>query len=336
MFELGPWVAASYPGMDLVRELQEVGGALTGIAEAITFLGDEEFYLLVFPLLYWSVRRRLGTEIGVMLLVSAGLNEVLKLAFHTPRPNFLAPELGLRHETSFGLPSGHSQNAVAVWGLLAARLRSRWWWLAAGVLIAALGWSRIQLGVHFLHDTLVGFAVGALLLAAFLRWRDPVVERFAAMRAGQRVWVLFGASQLLIGLGVLARVVLTPETVPASWTGIDPAEPPWSLAGVVTPAAALFGFGAGLVLVAERGGFDVGGAVWRRALRYPLGLVGVIVIWGGLDAAFPDGHDAVALSLRYLRYALTGLWIGGLAPLMFVRVGLAGRGGEDGDAAAAV
>ena len=304
--------------------------SLTDVAQAVTFLGDEEFYLLIFPLLYWSVRRRLGIEVGVILLLSAGLDEILKLAFHTPRPSFLEPEVGLRHETSYGLPSGHSQNAVAVWGLLAAQLRSRWWWVAAGLLILALGWSRLQLGVHFLGDTLVGFAVGALVLVAFLMWREPVTRWLAGRGPWRQVAAVFGVSLAMIGLGVLAQTLLAGDSVPETWVGIDPDEPPYSLAGVVTAASALFGFASGIVFVGARGGFDSGGAVWRRVVRYPVGLVGVLVFWAGLDAVFPDGYDAVAMTFRYVRYALTGFWIGGLAPLVFVRTGLASRPTTDG------
>jgi hypothetical protein len=48
-----------------------------------------------------------------------------------------------------------------------------------------------------------------------------------------------------------------------------------------------------------------------------------VVLWQGLGAVFPGGEEPLALLLRYLRYALVGAWVGGLAPLLFVRLGLA-------------
>ena len=43
----------------------------------------------------------------------------------------------------------------------------------------------------------------------------------------------------------------------------------------------------------------------------------------GLDMIFPEGDDLVALLIRYLRYALVGLWVAGLAPLVFIKLQLA-------------
>jgi hypothetical protein len=45
----------------------------------MTFLGDEEFYLLLLPLLYWASAAGWGLRLGVMLLLTAGVNNVLKL-----------------------------------------------------------------------------------------------------------------------------------------------------------------------------------------------------------------------------------------------------------------
>jgi hypothetical protein len=54
-----------------------------------------------------------------------------------------------------------------------------------------------------------------------------------------------------------------------------------------------------------------------------VGLIGVAVIVEGLGAVLPDGEHPLALAARYGRYALTGAWIAGLAPALFVRLGLA-------------
>jgi hypothetical protein len=58
-------------------------------------------------------------------------------------------------------------------------------------------------------------------------------------------------------------------------------------------------------------------------LRYVLGVIGVLVIWRGLDVIFPDGENLVALVFRYLRYGLVGLWVSALGPLVFLRLNLA-------------
>lgn len=308
--------------MDVVRVLQSGPPWLRDVAEVVTFLGDAEFYLLAFPLLYWSISRKLGLHLGMILLLSASLNAVLKLTFATPRPIFLDPELGAIGETSYGVPSGHSQNAVALWGLLAAEMRSRAWWVFSVTVILLLGWSRLQLGVHFPIDTVVGFTVGAALLVAYLRWREPVMTWFEQHSPTRQVGVAFALSLLIIGLAVIARVALTGGSVPTDWIGIDPEDPPYSLDAAVTATSALFGIISGIILLRQRGGFSSDGTWWRRALRYPIGLAGVAAIWLGLGAA-PTGDDVVRLVIRYIQYGLIGVWIGGLAPLLFITLRLA-------------
>lgn len=308
--------------MEVVRTLQGAPPWVTDVAEAITFLGDAEFYLLAFPLLYWSVSRRLGLHLGVILLLSASANAILKLGFATPRPVFLEPDLGLRAETSYGVPSGHAQNAVALWGLLAVELRSRWWWLFSGVMILTLGWSRLQLGVHFPIDTLIGFTVGAVLLALYVRLREPASVWFGQFSPWRRVGLALAASLGLIGLAVIARFALAGHTVPADWIGADPDHPPFNLDAAVTASSALFGILSGTVLLEQRGGFRTDGVWWRRALRYPIGIIGVGVLAFGLGIDAASG-DLRALVWLFVQYGLIGLWIGGLAPLLFIRLGLA-------------
>jgi hypothetical protein len=58
--------------------------------------------------------------------------------------------------------------------------------------------------------------------------------------------------------------------------------------------------------------------------RYLLGVVGVVIFWYVLGRLLPRGETLLAYSLRYLRYALVGLWVSGLAPALFIRLGLAG------------
>ncbi|MFA9443813.1 glycerophosphodiester phosphodiesterase family protein [Egicoccus sp. AB-alg6-2] len=310
-------------GVQLQRaaDLQAGPGWRTTVLHAVTFLGDEEFYLLAFPLLYWAVSRRLGVRLGVMLLATASINSIGKLVAVTPRPAFLDPSLERVPEATYGIPSGHAQNGAAVWGLLAVRLR-RWWVRVALVgLILAIGWSRIHLGAHFVEDILVGWAVGAILLVLFLLL-EPRVRRWAAAR-GPVEWVMAAvvASWTLILVGGLLSGRL--RGIDPGWPGLlDPAEAS-GFADVVTPAATLAGLAIGLALLLPRGGFDSGGPLGRRAGRVAVGLVGVVVLWQGLGALFPDGGDVVALVLRYLRYLLVGAWVGGLAPLLFVRLGLA-------------
>ena len=313
--------------LDRAERLQAELPWLTPIFQVLTFFGDEEFYILVFPILYWALSRRIGVRIAVMLLVSASLNGVLKLVWTTPRPSFFRPELGQVTETSFGLPSGHAQNAVSVWGALAVSLRRHWWAVVGLVaLILAIGWSRIHLGIHFLEDMLVGWSVGLVLLGLMV-WLEPrVVAWWQRNGTGERVLAGIVASLVFITPAVLLSRRLT--GVRFDWPAAPSPEELTGAAGVVLAAAGLAGFVAGLALIQRRGGFDHRGPVGQRVLRVLVGLVGVVVIWQGLGAVFPGGEDGLALTLRYVRYGLVGLWVSGVAPVLFVRFALAARGDE--------
>jgi glycerophosphoryl diester phosphodiesterase/membrane-associated phospholipid phosphatase len=310
----------------LVRaeRLQTEFGWLVPVMAAITFVGDEEFYLLGFPLLYWAVSRRWGVRLGVMLMASAGLNGVLKLCSSTPRPGFLAPEVARVDEHSFGLPSGHAQNGAAVWGLLASGARRPAARLGLVALVLTIGWSRIHLGAHMLEDVLVGWMVGVLLVVVFTRFEPRMRRWWARVTDTDRVLASLVASLALIGPASLLAGRLS--GVDLGWPGLADVAAVAGASAVVTPAATLAGLGIGLVILGRGGGFEVDGSFGRRTVRVLVGLVGVAVLWLGGGAVLPGGEEPLALVLRYLRYAAVGAWVGGVAPLVFVRLGLAPGG----------
>jgi hypothetical protein len=74
--------------------------------------------------------------------------------------------------------------------------------------------------------------------------------------------------------------------------------------------------------MASRGGFEASGALWQRAARYLVGLVGVLVIYAGLKAIFPSGDNLIAYAFRYVRYSFLGFWVFAGAPWTFARLRL--------------
>jgi membrane-associated phospholipid phosphatase len=309
-------------GIPIITWLQGLGDVFTSPMKFFTFLGTEEFYLLIMPAMLWCWDARLGFRIGLILLTSDGINGFFKIAFGSPRPYWVSSEVnGLSAETSFGLPSGHSQTAVAVWGRLAAWLRRRWAYIVLGLLIFFISISRLYLGVHFPTDVLLGWAIGGLLLWAFLRFEEPVRARLAGISVGAQILIAFLASIVVILLGVAALAI--GPVPPADWihaaSTADEVADPRSLEGMIASAGALFGLGAGGALLFAWDGFKASGAWWRRVLRYLVGVVGVAVIYFGLKEVLPEGIQI----LRYLRYALVAFWMAYLAPRTFVALRLA-------------
>ncbi len=312
----------------LVIAVQGLEDWLVPIMKFFSFLGSEEFFLLVMPALYWCVDAGLGLRVGFILLASTGLNNVLKLAFHGPRPFWVSSHVKpFAVETSFGMPSGHSQTAVGVWGTLAARLRRTWVWIAAAAVITLIGFSRVVLGVHFPQDVLAGWLIGGILLWAFQGFWTPVSIRLKKMTFGAQVTLAFAVSLAIILFGALANLVWTGWVMPQEWIvnaaangGVVP--DPLALSGLVSSAGSLFGLSFGVSWLAARGGYSASGPGVKRALRYVVGVVGVLVFWYGLGAVLPRGESLIPFMLRFIRYALVGAWISAGAPRLFEKLQL--------------
>jgi membrane-associated phospholipid phosphatase len=319
----------------LIRWVQGFGAWLQVPMDVASFMGTVEFYLLIMPALYWCWDNRLGLRLALMLVLTVGTNEALKLAFHVPRPYWVLPEgevQALSSEANFAFPSGHAQQAASLWGLLGNGLshRHRWVWAAVLLLILLNGLSRVYLAVHWVSDVLVGWAVGAVLLWAFLRWESAVTRWLQERRLAQQILISFLASLAVLGLSVLARASLAGWQVPLSWMENAVArtgEPinPLSLKNAVDVAGVLLGIGAGAAWMAQAEGFDTGGPVSKRLARYVLGLAGLLAVWFGLRTLFPEGESVTTYALRYGRSALVGAWVSAGAPALFLRLGLAER-----------
>lgn len=323
-------------GILLILWLQALGGWLAGPMQFFTFLGNEEFYLLVAPAVFWCFNPAVGLRLGISLMLSGGVYSALKLALHGPRPYWIDPNVQpLSSEASFGIPSGHAQNAVIFWGQLARSLRRNWAWVLAILLMALIGLSRLYIGVHFPSDVAAGWLVGILLLWLIVRLETPFLHWFREFPTTTQVTIALGASLVLILLSALARLALGDWQVPAEWIElagrVPEAKPinPLALSGAVTAAAVLFGMACGAILLERAGWLDVRGSAWQRLARYLLGLAGVVILWTGLDLIFPSGETLIALVFRFIRYASIGLWISYLAPLLFFRLKLAAPARSD-------
>jgi len=307
---------------------QNLGSWLKTPMEVFSLFGTENFFLLLLPALYWCMEAGIGLRVGIILLLSTSVNDALKMAFHGPRPYWYSTDvIGYASETSFGVPSGHAQIAFGVWGMLATSIRNWWGWLIAIIVILLIGISRLYLGVHFPHDVILGWLMGALLLWLVLRFWKPVTAWPKKMSLGQQILASFLSSLVLILFSL----------IPFLWLKITNWQPPqaWaeytkeavSMSVAFTTAGTLFGLLAGLAWFNHQGGFDANGPLWKRILRYVLGLIGVLVFYLGMKVLFglivTDAEAVPPYILRYIRYVLVGAWISAGAPWIFVKLKLA-------------
>lgn len=307
---------------EIVLDAQAYLGWAAPFWTAVTFTGSAAFFLLILPLVYWCVSPRLGLRLGLLLAISVGVNTSAKLLFATPRPYWVSPAVHpLATHPSFSMPSGHAQNAVPFWGLLAAWTGWKRWAVAgATALILLTGLSRVVLGVHFPGDVLVGWAIGALLLAGFL-WLERRVSAWAkgASWPAKIAALLAGAIALVVPTAGIVLFLQTP--LPPTWaeTTAHPLDP-YSMTPALLAAGALLGTGAGAAWTGTA--FRAGGGLKVRAARYLLGMLIAVLISTPLILAFWWAGGAPAWLLDLVLPAALGFWMAGGAPRLFVRAGL--------------
>lgn len=313
-------------GIALILVFQRMSPALDGIMEFFTFFGTVNFFMIFIPLIYWTINKRWGFRAFMVLLFSDIVGVSFKLWLHQPRPYWISEEVQLLQssgESSYGIISTHASNPPAVLGYLALQVRKRWMWIAAIAAPLLISFSRMYLGVHFPHDILAGWISGLLVLFLFVKTEDRVSASLKSKSIGYKIGLSLIISLIFIaaGLAISAAIAGTPD--PSSYAAYS--EDARSIDHFFTLAGALFGAMSGWFLMKEKAPFDVTGPLAQKAVRYVLGMVGVIVVLFGLDFAFDavQAGDVVAYSLRYTRYGLTTFWAMFGAPWMFLKLKLA-------------
>jgi membrane-associated phospholipid phosphatase len=304
---MGEWLESLVPwGTEVLVKIQSyIPEWLVIVFVGFTFLGYEQFYLLVLPLIFWCIDRQIGVRLGFISLFSAWLNSVFKYLFAIPRPS--DPRLNVPYpETSPSFPSGHAQNAVVNWGYLAYSVRKPIFTIVAVVIILGISLSRMVLGVHFPQDVIGGGLIGLVLLVVFV-WVEPPATRW--LGAQSRV-----VQATLALVGPLALIFLHP----ADTEGYYPAP------GSITPMSVIAGFAVGLVMEQAWVRFRVEGEWWRRGLRLLLGLAVVALFYFGPQLFLPESMvPGLEAALCFVRYALVGWSVAFLCPWLFVRLRLA-------------
>ncbi|MDB5432304.1 MAG: putative phosphatidylglycerophosphatase [Caulobacter sp.] len=155
-----------------MRDLTALGG--------VTFLTI--MVVIAFSaLMFYRKRRQAWVFLGVVALAETSA-DLLKMVFDRARPT-LVPHGSYVYSYSF--PSGHSTMSAAVFltlaGILASlepkRRAKAFIFTVAVLLVIAIGFSRVYLGVHWPTDVLGGWTLGAawamVARLALIAWKAP-------------------------------------------------------------------------------------------------------------------------------------------------------------------
>ena len=264
---------------------------LTPIFEFFTWLGYPTFIMLMLPLGYWLWSKTVFTRVAVIVMLSTVLNAFLKDLWENPRPDLMF-RLDADVGKSFGMPSGHAQVSAVLWFWLAYEIQRTWAWLIAIVVVGAICFSRIYLGIHDLEDILVGLAIALMSLFIF---------RFATLFKIQKLGRYGLKSQLLsiLFVAILMKLIWPPAS--------------HSIGGLVA-FSLLLAWILGSNLEAHYVSFS---AKLEPLPRVFTGLIGVVGLFSLLAIITPLLSGLPSLTAGMIQSAILGIYMTLLAPLLF-------------------
>ena len=260
----------------------------------ITLLGSEEVLVGIAAIVYWCFDKPRGRFVTYVLLLGAYLNLFLKLLIPWPRPpvNLRIVE---KDETSYGFPSGHAQDSTTFWAWISLDFRKRILGIVGVVIVAAVGMSRIYLGLHYPAQVIGGWVIGLAVAGIGMRIAQHLPSR--SERISKMPQALF------------AFATLAPAVVAVALGG----------AGDVNPARIggyLFGFSLGALAEDRYVRFTTKISHPQRAIRVVVGgaIAGFLVLVLGRVA--PDAY----LIPSFANSVVLGLTVALIAPSLFTAI----------------
>jgi membrane-associated phospholipid phosphatase len=301
-------------GLDCIRQIQTLAviPGLTIIMRAITHIGSTAVYLFIFPFVYWCVDKKKGLRLLVVLFISLWINLALKFLLNQPRPFFEGydPSVGIIFEIVGGFPSGHAQNSLvafmilASWNFIPGLSRAAHYCIAA-FLCLLIGFTRIYLGVHFPTDVFGGWLLGGLVLTVYF-W------------TGSRIEAWFESHNPRIGLIAAAALALVMNIYrPSEY--------------LLMPSGMILGLGIGCFLCRRYINFNISikdKSVTEKRLtllvRYVLGVTAMGLIYAATGKVINGFRASGNYHLYvFMSHVLVAIWISAGAPWVFCKLRLA-------------
>lgn len=178
--------------MELLYALESIRTPfLDKLMGLVTNLGGEAVFIVAAIVVFWCLNKSCGYYMMTVGFAGTIINQFLKLWFRIPRPwvkdpNFTIVESARAEATGYSFPSGHTQNAFAVFGSPARFFKNTALRIVFILLIALTAFSRMYVGVHTPLDVGVSLIVGTILVFViypFFRDMD---------KSPKKVYIIFG------------------------------------------------------------------------------------------------------------------------------------------------
>lgn len=275
----------------------------------ITHLGEETVFLVAAMSVFWCVDKNRGYYLLSVGFIGTICNQFLKLLCRIPRPWVLDPDFTIvesarAEATGYSFPSGHTQNAVGTFGVLATTGKKRWIRILCAAVLVLVSLSRMYLGVHTPKDVGVSVVVAFVLIFAL----RPVF--YGEKSNGRSRTTLLGAMAVLA-----AAFVLFVECWPFP-ADIDPHNYQSGLKNAYTLLGAVLGVNLAHWLDERRTHFETQAPLLGQAAKLVIGLALALAVKAGLKVplnALFGGHMAA----NAVRYFLLVVVAGCLWPMTF-------------------
>lgn len=305
--------------MDILYALEKIRTPFwNGVMSAVTQLGGEVIFIVAAVVVFWCVSKWEGYYLMTIAFCGTVLNQFLKLICRVPRPwvrdpNFTIVESARAEATGYSFPSGHTQNAIGLFGGMARWGGRRWVRLGLTALALVIAFSRMYLGVHTPADV----GVSLVLAAALVLGLYPLMRR--AQEKPRYMGYVLAAMLVVSG----AFVVFVEAYGFSADTDAE------NLASGIGNAWKMLGAVAGMTLawLLDRRyiHFETQAVWWVQVIKVAVGMALLLAIKSGLKAPLLAllGHEGLAGGVRYFLLVLVA---GAVWPMVFRPMSKWGKG----------
>lgn len=271
---------------EVIKWLQQQSSKFTDFFFNVSSLfGEELILIMIVAVIFWCINKRQGEYIAFSMMSTIAINTILKNIFLARRP-FEYTEHGIinkRPNTATGtsFPSGHSQSAATTYTSIYLAFRKKFLLYLAIIITFLVAFSRINLGVHFITDVVVGGTLGV----------------FVAIGA-YKLFDTFENQKFLIYL------IMAVALIPILFIIQDKA--------IFMGAGLFFGYVGGIYFENKVVNFSTDVGLLEKIIRIIIGIIILYALKEGLKLIFPD-HNTFHL-VRYGLISYVGI---GLYPLSF-------------------